>query len=65
MSASATAKQKLDQLHAQHNMYKEKLERQEQGLRDLQMHISQIKTVVDITIPGEIDKAYREYIDTL
>lgn len=65
MSASAAAKQRLDQLHEQHNTYKEKLERQKRGLQHLQMHISQTKTVVDITIPGEIDKAYRQYIDTL
>lgn len=65
MSASATAKQKLENLHSQLRAYQDKLQRQEQGLRDMQVHISQIRTVVDWTIPGEIDKAYGEYINTL
>lgn len=65
MSASASAKQKVETLHEQLKAYQDKLQRQEQGLRRLQAHISQTRTVVDITMPGEIDKAHREYISTL
>lgn len=65
MSVSATAKQKLEALHKQLRTYQDTLQQQEQDLRDLQVHLSQTRTVVDWTLPGEIDKAYGEYIDTL
>lgn len=65
MSASATAKHKVETLQEQLRMYQDTLRRQEQGLRELQAHISQTRTVVNITMPGEIDRAHREYINTL
>lgn len=65
MSASATAKQKVETLLEQLKTYQEKLQRQEQGLRELQSHISQTRTVVSMTIPREIERAHREYISTL
>lgn len=65
MSVSAAAKQRVASLREQLTSYRDKLERQEQWARELQTHISQTRTVVDITIPREINKAYREYINTL
>lgn len=65
MSASAAAKQKLDELCKQHDMYREKLRLQEEELRRLQNEICQNRTVVEATMPGEIEKAYGEYLNTL
>lgn len=65
MSASAAAKQRVASLQEQLAAYQDKLKRQEQWARELQTNISQTKTVVDMTIPREIDKAYREYVKIL
>lgn len=65
MSVSAAAKERVASLREQLTSYRDKLERQEQWALELQTHISQTRTVVDITIPREINKAYREYIKTL
>lgn len=65
MSATEAARQKLDMLRKQQSSYQEKLQQQEAELRRLQSDLYQNRTVVELTMPREIDRAYREYLETL
>lgn len=65
MSASEAARQKLDGLRRQQSSYREKLHQQEAELRRLQNEVHQNRTVVEVTMPGEINKAYGEYLEIL
>lgn len=65
MSATEAAKQKLEDLRKQLSSYREKLQQQEAELRRLQNDVYQNRTVVEVTMPGEIRKAYGQYLETL
>lgn len=65
MSATEAARQRLDGLRKQQASYREKLQQQEAELRRLQNDMYQNRTVVEVTMPGEIKKAYGEYLEIL
>lgn len=65
MSASAAARQRLDNLLAQHREYREKLQAQEDELRKLQSLVLRTRTVVEFTLPNEMKRARREYMSTV
>lgn len=65
MSATSAALRRLHGLSEQHRQYKEKLEHQRDELRRLQEQLSQTKTVVELTLPGEMKKAQQEYLNTM
>ncbi|PSR97426.1 hypothetical protein BD289DRAFT_101463 [Coniella lustricola] len=65
MSASAAARQRLDDLLAQDRLYREKLQAQEDELRRLQSLVLQTRTVVEFTLPTEMQRARQEYMSTV
>lgn len=66
MSATTlAAKLRLAGLNEQQREYKSKLGRQQRELQRLEQEMLQTRTVVNVTMPREIQKAEREYLSTL